>query len=534
MSTRAWAILVVQWRTLRYYRPANNWAGTLLSGFMLLIWYGGFAFLAISAAVFAADPEKVKSFQTALPRGLLTCFFYWQVMPLMTSSMGLALDLKKLLVYPIPRRELFTFEVLLRVSSGIEVLMVLIATGIGLLLNLKIPAWTPLGLIPFVALNLFLSLGVRELLKGVLTKKYFREIAAFLFVLAAALPQVLITTGKARWAAELFARPSFAFLPWNLTALWLGGRVTTATILALLAWTAAAYCLAAWQFGRSLRFDFDEQADGVEPETRTDGWLESLYRLPGRLFTDPLGILMEKELRVLTRSSRFRLVFVMGFSFGLLIWLPMTMRADPASFMAHNYLTIVSLYGLLLLSEVLFWNVLGFDRAAAQIYILAPVAFSQVLIAKNVIGMLFVVLEITVIVLVCGVFRLPLGLARVSEAYLIPLTVSLFLLAIGNLSSIYDPRATDPAKSFRSSSGGKTRAMLAFLFPLALLPVGLAYLARYGFGDSSVAFYGTLLFASLLGCVVYWISFDSALSALAHRKELLITALSRGDGPLQS
>ncbi|MDQ6759881.1 MAG: hypothetical protein M3Z32_08460, partial [Acidobacteriota bacterium] len=160
MSTRAWAILVVQWRTLRNYRPADNWAGTLLSSVMLLIWYGSFAFLGISAAAFAANPEKLKALQTALPGALLTCFFYWQVMPLMTTSMGLALDLKKLLVYPIPRRELFTLEVLLRVSSGIEVLMVLIATGIGLLLNPKIPAWAPLGLIPFITLNLFLSLGV--------------------------------------------------------------------------------------------------------------------------------------------------------------------------------------------------------------------------------------------------------------------------------------------------------------------------------------------------------------------------------------
>ena len=412
--------------------------------------------------------------------------------------------------------------------------MVLIGTGIGLLFNPKIPAWAPLGLLPFIGFNLFFSLGVRELLKRVLARKYFREIAAFLLVLAAALPQVLMTTGKGRWAISLFTGGSAGYWPWSLTALWLEGHVTAFIISALLVWTAGAYFLGAWQFDRSLRFDSDERDAGTGMRDSSASWFERFYRLPGALLADPMGILMEKELRLMTRSSRFRLVFVMGFSFGLLIWLPLAFRADSDSFMSRTYLTIVSIYGLLLLSDVLFWNALGFDRAAAQIYFLAPVKFSQVLIAKNLVAILFVLLEITVIVSVCGILRLPLGAGRVVEAYLVPLTISLFLVSIGNLTSLYDPRPTDPAKSFRSSSGGKTRALLTFLFPLALMPVGLAYLARYGFNESNVAFYGTLLFAAAVGSVVYSISLDSAISAVEQRKELLIAALSRGAGPVES
>jgi ABC-2 type transport system permease protein len=534
IGTRAWSILQVQWRTLRYYWPPKNWAGLILTSIMLLAWYGGITFLAIAAGVFAANPEKIDALQAALPRGLLTCFLYWQVMPLMTASMGLSLDLKKLLGYPISRRELFSLELLLRLSTGFEVLVVLLGTGIGLLLNPKIPAWAPLALVPFIAVNLFLSLGVRELLKSLLGRKYFRELAALLLVLIAALPQVLVTTGKGKWAVSLFAGGSAGYWPWSLTAVWVQGHLTPPGVLALAGWIMSAYFFAQWEFYRSLRFDTEEQNAGAVNPNRAAGLLENLFRFPGALVPDPLAILMEKELRLMARSSRFRLVFAMGFSFGLLIWLPLAFSAASDSFLSSTYLTIVSIYGLLLLSDVLFWNTLGFDRSAAQIYFLAPVKFSQVLISKNLTAIVFVVLEITLIVLICGILRLPLGASRVIEAYLVPLIVSVFLLAIGNLTSVHDPRPTDPAKSFRSSSGGRTRALLTFLFPLALAPAGLAYLARYAFNESNIAFYAVLVFVAIVGGVVYSISLDSAVLAIDQRKESLIAALSRGAGPVES
>ena len=40
---------------------------------------------------------------------------------------------------------------------------------------------------------------------------------------------------------------------------------------------------------------------------------------------------LEKELRFLSRAPRFRLVFMMGFSFGLLIWAPMAFGRATSS-----------------------------------------------------------------------------------------------------------------------------------------------------------------------------------------------------------
>src|SRR4029077_19692225 len=136
-------------------------------------------------------------------------------------------------------------------------------------------------------------------------------------------------------------------------------------------------------------------------------------------FSDPLAALVEKEIRFLARSPRFRLVFLMGFTFGLVIWLPISLGQTAASrsFLGTNYLMVVSVYSLLLLSEVCFWNSFGFDRSAAQIYFLAPVPFSLVLIGKNLTAVFFIMLEISAITIVCGFLGMPLDLKRLAEAY---------------------------------------------------------------------------------------------------------------------
>ena len=70
-----------------------------------------------------------------------------------------------------------------------------------------------------------------------------------------------------------------------------------------------------------------------------------------------------------------------------------------------------------------------------------------------------------------------------------------------------------------------------FIYPLALLPVLLAYLARYAF-RSELAFYVLLGFAAALGAGVYGLALESARTAAERRKEQIITELSRNDGPV--
>jgi ABC-2 type transport system permease protein len=73
--------------------------------------------------------------------------------------------------------------------------------------------------------------------------------------------------------------------------------------------------------------------------------------------------------------------------------------------------------------------------------------------------------------------------------------------------------------------------MLAF--PITLVPVALAYLARYAF-DTEWAFFGVLLFSGAIGVLMYVYSMQSSIKAAADRREQIIGALSSGEGPIEN
>jgi ABC-2 type transport system permease protein len=263
--------------------------------------------------------------------------------------------------------------------------------------------------------------------------------------------------------------------------------------------------------------------------------LEWLYQLPNAVFRDPLAALIEKELRFLSRAPRFRLVFLMGFSFGLLIWAPIAFgrQSTERSFLSDNYLTMVSIYALLLLSDALFWNCFGFDRSAAQVYFLVPVKMSTVLAGKNLAAAFLVLMEITAIAVVCALLRLPLSGRQILEAVAVTCVITLFILSVGNLSSLYNPRAVNPGKTMKTAAQSRSQALLMLGFPITLVPVALAYLARYAF-DTEWAFFGTLLIGGVVGVLVYFYSLQTALKAASDRRELIISALSQGEGPIEN
>jgi ABC-2 type transport system permease protein len=535
MWSRASAIVWAQWRTLWNHFPRSNKSSLAFTGLLSAAWYALFAYLAVIAAILLSSPEEIESFRKTLPAALLLCFLYWQLIPVLMASMGSSLDIRKLLVYPIPHGDLFTLEVLLRISSGVEMLILLVGAAAGLWLNPKIPAWAPLALLLFAAFNLCCSAGIRDVLVRLLARRRVREIVVFLLVLAAALPQILFFGGaEGRLRQALSGEPA-AFWPWTATARLASGDFSFTNLAVLLVWTGAAYLFGRWQFERGLRFDSSEAAAHGLTNRRAASRIEWFYRLPNFFFPDPLAALVEKELRFLSRAPRFRLVFLMGFSFGLLIWAPMALgnTGSPHPLFLENFLTLVTVYALLLLSDALFWNCFGFDRGASQIYFLVPVKITTVLAGKNLAAGFFVVLEMTAIAAVSLVLHLPVTAMQILEALFVAAVVTLFLLSIGNLSSVYNPRPVNPAKSFRTASGGRTQALMMLIFPAALIPVALAYVARYAF-NTEWAFFAVLAASGILGGLVYFYSLGSAVRAAGDRKEQLITSLSQGPGPIES
>lgn len=527
---QARAILWAQFRTARNVFARGGVAWTALVG---ALWYGFWLIASIAVARLAADPSNLGLLKSSLTGALLLVVLYWQVVPLLMAASGASLELKKLQVYPIPSSQLFAIEVMLRVTAAAEMALMMLGLAAGILRNPAIPSWAALSVIPYILFNLLMAAGLRDLVARILAHRRIREAAFVLLLLLAGLPQLLLLRGTVggKGFHSLFG-VAWAPWPWTATANLILGRPSLASLAILLTWVGAAGVFGYWQFRSSLSFDAQAASAGRSRAASRDGVMEKLFRLPSLIWRDPTAALVEKEIRFLVRSPRFRLVFLMGFTFGL-IWLPLSLSRGGLwkSMLGSNYLTVASIYSLLLLSEVCFWNSFGFDRSAAQFYFLAPVPFRRVLIGKNLSAAFFILLEISLVTVVCVMFGLPITALNLAESYSIAGMLALLLLGAGNLLSVHQARGTNPATSFRSGAPGRVQAMLFVIYPLAAIPVGFAYLARWAFG-SEAAFFGVLAFDLAIAIVVYNIALQSASDAAERLKETMIAALAAGDGPI--
>ncbi|HXF27238.1 MAG TPA: hypothetical protein VN610_08190 [Bryobacteraceae bacterium] len=527
---QALAITGAQWRIARNRLPRANVFGLIFTGFIGLLWYGSFTVLAILAAIFLSDPQALAMASKALPAALFFAFLFWQVLPILMTSAGFSLDLKRLRAFPIPEEALFWIESLLRLSTGAEVVLVLAGASVGLWRNPLVPWWGPLWFLPYIAFNLFLAVGIRDLAARLLLRKGFREAFILLIVLCTALPSLLSSRHGASGFGRLLDVLPRGFSPWaEAGRLALGHGAVIAAVVMLL-WAAAAYAFGWWQF----RVSFREEEMPVETSGKRAGRrIEGFYSLIGAWLPDPIAALVEKEIRMLSRYSAFRVVFLMGFTFGILIWFPMAFGNNRHGFLAENYPSFASTYALLLLSDILFWNAFGRERGAIQNYFLAPVQAAAVLIAKNLTALFFVLLEVTAIVAVSSVFRLAGSLRLFLEAYAITIVMTLYMASLGNLTSVHFPRAVNLKKTFGNAGAGRRQFVMFGSFALVCAPLSLAFLARWAL-DSEAAFFAVLFLVTAAGAALYWVSLDSAATALARRAEPMITILSAREGMISS
>src|SRR5437899_296350 len=95
------AILKAQLLSMRMRRGARG--GSAIFGMVTgAIYYTFWAFLAWTAMLFFSLPNQVPLFVPALSWVLMFVMIYWQLAPVISASFGASLDLRKLLVYPIP------------------------------------------------------------------------------------------------------------------------------------------------------------------------------------------------------------------------------------------------------------------------------------------------------------------------------------------------------------------------------------------------------------------------------------------------
>src|SRR5947209_4480354 len=147
------AIVWAQFRITRNHLPRTTVASVALS-LASLLWYGLYVWLAIFLAV-RIPAVPVSDLRNLLPLGLLSAFLFWQIFPLFTMSSGWSLQLNKIRAYPVLDSALFGIEVLLRVTSAPEMIILLGGATVGLLRHPSIPVWAPVCLPLFIPFNLF-------------------------------------------------------------------------------------------------------------------------------------------------------------------------------------------------------------------------------------------------------------------------------------------------------------------------------------------------------------------------------------------
>ena len=530
------AILRAQWRSMRWGR------GSGLAVVAAIAWYGIWTAMAIGAGFFCAS-AALADIRSALPLGILAVCAYWQLVPILSATMGSSLDMRKLLVYPVPHGRLFLVEVLLRITTALEMLLVVVASGIGLLSNASIgglseaPRLLAAGAL-FIAFNLLLSSGLRSVLERLLSKRRVREVLALVVALLWVLPRFLMALeykpkGLMRFGGALQA----VGLPWTAMADILapsGSHPEVWAWISIFGWA----CLALWfgrsQFERNLRYDaIAAQSTPIAAARPRTSIIERFYALPSILWRDPLAAIVEKELRSMARTPRFRMVFIMGFTFGLVVWFPMIARGHGRATHSPYFLVIVCVYALSMLGQVSFFNSFGFDRSAAGFYFAAPQPISKTLLGKNIAAMIYIFLEVFILCGVTAALQLTDGWTDILRTLLALAVCSLYLVGIGNVSSVRFPRALTPERVAQGGSSRSLNGLMFLLYPLSLAPVALAYLAEFAL-DSEIAFAVVMLIAAAVGAIVYRQCMQSAVATASTDREAILQELSRGDGPVVS
>lgn len=533
MSMGSQALIVLR-AQLQMYRNVLGRRGTVATVFNFIAtgtWYVFAVLLAWFAGSFFASLTDLRLMTRVLVVVLFGVAAYWQLSPIVTVSFGLALDLKRLLIFPIRPNQYFLIELLLCLPTSVEALLVTLGIVAGLVLNPLIPNWLVFATGSlFLSFNLFLNVALRALIAKVAVKRIWRELV-LVFVLALVIaPQFLLSTqsDERNWLERLTAFDAHNVFPWSAAASAFTGTAMPSSLVSLGVWSLVALAGARGLFFRSLHAEQDSVPEKPKTERANRAYADLRARLAatlGRPFPKSLSSLIEKEFLTFMRSPRFLTVFIMGFTFGIIVFLPMALNVGGgAGFLSRNFLTVVTAYAILLMSETAFWNIFGLDRRAAQVFFFAPVTLRMVFVAKNIVAFLIIGVQVFVISLVCSLIGVKVTLAGVAEALVAAIVLTINMFAVGNQSSVRYPSGVNPDQSWNTASKAKYRIVLMMLFPIISLPTSLAYLARWAF-HSDAAFYAAMTVAALISVVFYLVSLDSAIEYASARREHLVGLL---------
>jgi amino acid transporter len=153
--------------------------------------------------------------------------------------------------------------------------------------------------------------------------------------------------------------------------------------------------------------------------------------------------------------------------------------------------------------------------------------------AKNAAAVIFIAMQTGAVLLLATVFRVYVSRLSVTTGIAASAVVTVYLIAVGNLTSVRMARPVDPAQTFKKQAGAKMQLWLLACGVGMYVLVGFAFLAQWAL-RSDAALLGILLLEFVIGLIVYKIATDSAIEHGLRGREQLVETLSKGVSPISA
>lgn len=480
------AIAQLRWllfvNSLRSVRGRLNLVSRSIAGlFVLAAGVGGG--IGVGAGAWAVIVENRLAWLAGL---FWLIFLFWQMFPVMATALTQNVDASVLLRFPLKYPAYF----LVRLIYGSLDIATALGLGwcTGLFFGISIARWTLipwalLVIVIFVVFNLLLARTVFAWIEHWLSTRHSREIMGVIFLLMMLAIQlsgpVLGRLGSRPSAQRLrvvskYTAVERAFPP-GLAATALSDFAEGRGLRAIVplgfsvAYVGLVLVLLDRRLGRQYRGDNpsigDKRRDLSNLSAVRRGW-----RLP--MFPTPVSAVFEKELRYFSRSVPMLFTMIMPLVVIFVMW---GGRKGFLSSQAQFLFPIGAAYSLLIMTNIVY-NSFGGDGSGVQFFLVSPVPFRQVALAKNLAQLSVFLLDVLILWIGIRLIYRPPDL-RVSIftfawcLFAVPLN-----FAAGNLLSIYSPKRIDLATFGRQRASEAT--ILASL-AVQITGVGLGALAIY-------------------------------------------------------
>ena len=469
-------------------------------------------------------------------------FFFWQFYPLMSTAFTNNPDSAELLRFPLTYRSYF----LIRLAYGffdpasalgtVGLLGILLGTTVA---RPRLFPWALIVLLTFALFNLLLMQTVFAWLERWLAQRRTREIMGVLFILAMLSFQligpIMGRLGRAphpefSHAVEIATQVQ-AVLPPGLAANAIAqashGQFLPGLISLLFLGALAAALGALLHLRLRAQFRGENLSEAAAPPTVARAQdLRVGWNLPG--FSQSVAAVFEKEMRYLARSGPMLLTLIMPifmlliFRFGAMNSLRHSSSMSRTPDMAFPG---AAAYAILVLTNLVF-NSFGGDGGGIQFFYASPVAFRQIVLAKNLthasILLANTAFDWIAVFYLYGTPHFAVSIATLAGLlFAVPLNFT-----VGNLLSIYAPKKRD-FSTFGRQNVSQITVLASFGAQIVTVGLGVAVF-------TIAHLYKNLWMATVLFLVLAAISIPLYVLALRRldgialqRRETLVAELSR-------